>query len=107
MYSDKPSGYHTALHAECLFGSFKQSVTRSTIYCQTYSTIPDDYTFFSTQFWNNITPEQQAEFCQHMWPVQNLYYVIMRHIRQKKKAKSDDAEVLEKETKNLISFLGD
>jgi len=87
MYSDKPSGYHTALHAECLFGSFKQSVTRSTIYCQTYSTIPDDYTFFSTQFWNNITPEQQAEFCQHMWPVQNLYYVIMRHIRQKKKSK--------------------
>jgi hypothetical protein len=33
MYSDKPSGYHTALHAEGhhVFESFKQSVTLSTM----------------------------------------------------------------------------
>src|ERR1700683_1156432 len=36
MYSDKPSGYRTALHAEgrCVFESFKQSVTLNTIFCQ-------------------------------------------------------------------------
>src|ERR1700677_395024 len=36
MYSDKPSGYCTALHAEghCVFGSFKQSVTLNTIFRQ-------------------------------------------------------------------------
>jgi len=36
MYSDKPSGYHTALHAEgrCVFESFKQSVTLNTIFRQ-------------------------------------------------------------------------
>jgi hypothetical protein len=37
MYSDKPSAYCTALHAEgChVFESFKQSVTLNTIYHQT------------------------------------------------------------------------
>ena len=37
MYSDKPSAYCTALHAEgChVFESFKQSVTLNTIYRQT------------------------------------------------------------------------
>jgi len=36
MYSDKPSGYRTALHAEgrCVFESFKQSVTLNTIFRQ-------------------------------------------------------------------------
>ncbi len=36
MYSDKPSAYHTALHAEkcCVFEYLKQSVTLNTIYCQ-------------------------------------------------------------------------
>src|SRR6202047_4147949 len=36
MYSDKPSGYHTALHAEGrrAFESFKQSVTLNTIFRQ-------------------------------------------------------------------------
>ena len=36
MYSDKPSGYRTALHAEGrrVFESFKQSVTLNTIFRQ-------------------------------------------------------------------------
>ena len=36
MYLDKPSGYHTALHAEGrhVFESFKQSVTLNTIFRQ-------------------------------------------------------------------------
>ena len=63
-----------------MFEYFKQSVALSTIFRQTsqdpeqvkfkkallrlsiYSTIPDDYSLFSTQFWNTLTPEQQAEF---------------------------------------------
>ena len=36
MYSDKPSGYCTALHAEghCVFESFKQSVILNSIFFQ-------------------------------------------------------------------------
>src|SRR6202050_3581642 len=68
IYSDKPSDYCTALHTEGhrVFESFKQSVTLTTIFHQTgqdpeqvkfreallrlstYSTIPDDYSLFST-----------------------------------------------------------
>src|ERR1700683_4377032 len=82
MYSDKPSGYHTALHAEGrhVFESFKQSVTLNTIFhqagqdpaqvifreallrLQTYSTISEDFEVFSTCFWNILPPEERAEF---------------------------------------------
>jgi hypothetical protein len=74
IYSDKPSGYRTALNAEGrrVFESFNQSVTLQTVFCQTgqdeeqvkfreallrlrtYSTTYEDYTLFSTQFWNNL-----------------------------------------------------
>ena len=82
IYSDKPSGYRTALNAEGrrVFESFNQSVTLKTIFRQTgqdeeqvkfreallrlrtYSTTHDDYTLFSTQFWNNLAPDSRAEF---------------------------------------------
>jgi hypothetical protein len=77
MYSDKPSAYRTALHAEGhhVFESFKQSVTLNTIYCQTgqspeqvafreallrlrtYSTTSEDFELFSGHFWDYLTPE--------------------------------------------------
>ena len=82
MYSDKPSAYHTALHAEgcCVFESFKQSVTLNTVYHQTgqsaeqvtfreallrlrtYSTTLEDFELFSGRFWDYLTPEQRTEF---------------------------------------------
>ena len=82
MYSDQRSAYHTALHEEgCrVFESFDQSVTLKTVFCQTgqnaeqvkfreallrlhtYSTTPEDYALFSTQFWDILTPALQAEF---------------------------------------------
>ena len=75
MYSDKRSAYCTALHEEgrCVFESFNQSVTLKTVFHQTgknaeqvkfreallrlctYSTTPDDYGLFSTQFWEILT----------------------------------------------------
>ena len=82
MYSDKISAYCTALHEEghCVFESFNQSVILKTVFCQTgkkseqvklreallrlctYSTIPEDYALFSTQFWEILTPALQAKF---------------------------------------------
>ena len=117
-----------------MFESFKQSVTLSTIFRQTgqdpeqvkfreallrlstYSTIPDDYSLFSTRFWNTLTPEQRAEFDDvlHLLPTRasvlefNCHrlaasakpvlrcYAKHNH-KEAKKAKSDDAEGLEKE----------
>src|ERR1700734_2847030 len=75
IYSDKPSGYHTAFHAEGqhVFESFKQSVTLNTIFCQagqgpkhvkfreallrlrTYSINSEDFTLFSTRFWDVLS----------------------------------------------------
>ena len=69
IYSDKPSGYRTALNAEgrCVIESFKQSVTLQIVFRQTgqdeeqvkfrgallrlrtYSTTIEDYTLFSEQ----------------------------------------------------------
>ena len=82
MYSDKWSGYCSALHTEgcCVFESFKQSVTLNTIFQQagqdpaqvvfreallrlwTYSTNSEDFELFSTCFWDALSPEQKAEF---------------------------------------------
>ena len=116
-YSEKRSAYCTALHEEghCVFESFNQSVTLKTVFHQTgknaeqvkfreallrlctYSTTPEDYALFSTQFWEISTPVLRAEFndvfhlLQHMvlfwnsivvnwWPVLNPYYVSMPNI---------------------------
>jgi hypothetical protein len=90
MYSDKPSAYCMALHAEgcCVFESFKQSATLNTIYCQTgqsaeqvafkeallrlrtYSTTLEDFEFFSGRFWDYLTEQRMNLimsfiFCQH------------------------------------------
>ena len=82
MYSEKRSAYRTALHEEghCVFESFNQSVTLKTVFNQigknaeqvkfreallrlcTYSTTPEDYALFSTQFWEILTPALQAAF---------------------------------------------
>ena len=82
MYSEKRSAYCTALHEEghCVFESFNQSVTLKTVFNQigqnaeqvkfreallrlcTYSTTPEDYALFSTQFWEISTPVLRAEF---------------------------------------------
>jgi ATP-dependent DNA helicase PIF1 len=82
MYSDKPSAYRTALHAEGrrVFESFNQSVTLRTVFRQigqdveqvkfreallrlrTYSTTLEDYDLFSTRFWDTLTPALQTEF---------------------------------------------
>src|ERR1700733_9369213 len=71
MYSDKPSPYRTALHAEGhrVYDSFDQSITLETVFRQagndpiqvafrdallrlrTYSTTEDDYHLFQTRFW--------------------------------------------------------
>jgi ATP-dependent DNA helicase PIF1 len=136
IYSDKPSGYRTALNAEgChVFESFNQSVTLQTVFRQsgqdeeqvkfreallrlrTYSTTYEDYTLFSTQFWNNLTPALRAEFVDvlHLLPTrasvlefncQKLVasgkpvlrcYAKHNHA-EAKKVKSDDADGLEKE----------
>ena len=63
-----------------MFESFNQSVISKTVFCQTgknaeqvkfreallrlctYSTIPEDYALFSTQFWEILTPALQAKF---------------------------------------------
>ena len=90
MYSDKASSYCEALHAEGrrVFESFKHSVTLQTVFCQigenieqitfreallrlcTYSTIPEDYDLFATQFWDILPPELNlmmfSIFCQHV-----------------------------------------
>ena len=136
IYSDKPSGYRTALNAEgrCVFESFDQSVTLQTVFRQTgqdeeqvkfreallrlrtYSTTYEDYTLFSTQFWNNLTPALRVEFDNvlHLLPTRasvlefNCWKLVssgkpVLHCHAKnnhaeaKKVKSDDAEGLQKE----------
>ena len=92
IYSDKPSGYCTALHAEghCVFESFKQSVTLNDIFWQagqepeqvvfreallriwTYSTNLTDFKLFSKLFWDVLPPEEKADFDNvlHLLPTQ-------------------------------------
>src|SRR6202050_4438838 len=136
MYSDKPSTYCAGLHAEgcCVFESFNQSVTLQTVFCQTgqdaeqvkfreallrlrtYSTTPEDYALFSTQFWDILTPALQAEFDDvlHLLPthasvlefncrklIASAKPILRCHAKhnhkEANKVKSDDAEALEKE----------
>jgi hypothetical protein len=101
IYSDKPSGYHTAFHVEGqhVFESFKQYVTLNTIFCQagqgpehvkfreallrlrTYSINSEDFTLFSTRFWDVLSPEEKAEFdVLHLLPtwVSVLYFNCQR-----------------------------
>ena len=117
-----------------MFESFNQSVTLQTVFCQTgqdaeqvkfreallrlrtYSTTPEDYALFSTQFWDFLTPALQAEFDDvlHLLPtrasvlefncrklVASAKPILRCHAKhnhkEASKVKSDDAEGLEKE----------
>jgi ATP-dependent DNA helicase PIF1 len=136
MYSDKQSAYRTALHAEGrrVFESFNQSVTLKTVFRQTgenveqvkfreallrlrtYSSTPEDYALFSTQFWDILTPALRAEFDDvlHLLPTRAsvlefncrklvasakpiLRCCAKHNHKEASKVKSDDAEGLEKE----------
>jgi ATP-dependent exoDNAse (exonuclease V) alpha subunit len=136
MYSNKHSGYRTALHAEghCVFESFKQSITLETVYRQageepeqkkfreallrlrTYSTTEEDYNLFATRFWDVLSPEEHNELDDiiHLLPTRAsvLEFNCRRLVasakpvlcckakhnhKEAQKAKSDDADGLEKE----------
>src|SRR6202050_5587900 len=136
MYSDKPSTYCAGLHAEgcCVFESFNQSVTLQTVFHQTgqdaeqvkfreallrlhiYSTTPEDYALFSTQFWDILTPALRAEFddvlhllptcasvlefncCKLVASAKPILHCHAKHNhKEASKVKLDDAEGLEKE----------
>src|ERR1700683_2362028 len=136
MYSDKQSTYHAALHAEgdCVFESFNQCVTLQTVFRQTgqdveqvkfreallrlrtYSTTPEDYALFSTQFWDFLTPALWAEFddvlhllptcasvlefncCKLVASTKPILHCHAKHNhKEASKVKLDDAEGLEKE----------
>jgi hypothetical protein len=75
-----------AAEGHTVFESFTQSVTLSRVFCQagndqeqeafrdallrlhTYSSTEADYNLFQTHFWDNLTPEEHAEFDEHLLP---------------------------------------
>jgi ATP-dependent DNA helicase PIF1 len=92
--------------------TFREALLR----LRTYSTIPEYYDLFATRFWDILPPDQQAEFDDflHLLPTRasvlefNCHRLVasakpVLHCHAKhnhgeaKKAKSDDAEGLEKE----------
>jgi hypothetical protein len=48
----------------CQIGENIEQVTfrEASLRLHTYSTIPEDYDLFATQFWDILSPDQQAEF---------------------------------------------